>query len=72
MAGPMAESLVWRDYWWLSAAMLAFTFSLVLLGFLETKRYCMHPEQLRMMQSKPSVDLHPMKRLLARPLNVPN
>ena len=46
MAGPMASTVGWRNFWWLNVAMCAFTLLACLFGFPETKWHRPHPNEI--------------------------
>jgi hypothetical protein len=42
ISGPMAQTVGWRNFWWLNVGILAFSFLLVVFGFPETKWHRAH------------------------------
>jgi MFS family permease len=42
VSGPMAQTVGWRNFWWLNVGILAFSFLLVVFGFPETKWHRVH------------------------------
>jgi hypothetical protein len=46
IAGPMAASVGWRNFWWLNVAMLAFNIVTLVVLFPETKWHRMHPNEV--------------------------
>jgi MFS family permease len=46
IAGPMAQAVGWRSFWWLNVAILAFNTITLIFLFPETKWHRLHPSEL--------------------------
>ncbi|KAJ9665932.1 hypothetical protein H2201_004056 [Coniosporium apollinis] len=46
VAGPMADHIGWRNFWWLNVAMLGVSLAMVVFMFPETKWHRLHPNEI--------------------------
>ena len=60
IAGPMASTVGWRNFWWLNVAVLGFTLIITVFGFPETKWHRPHPDQLSSEQNGSSMAKSPV------------
>ena len=52
IAGPMAEHVGWRNFWWLNVGLHALTILVAIFGLPETKWHRAHPDELALHASR--------------------